>query len=78
VGLRQRAWGRRASWSAALVLAAAGGAAALTGQIPALFDKAPTTWVVIGVIDDHTRLVYGELLGIDERERARLRANGII
>jgi len=51
VGLRQRAWGRRASWSAALVLAAAGGAAALTGQIPALFDKAPTTWVVIGAIN---------------------------
>jgi hypothetical protein len=51
VGLRQRAWGRRASWSAAGVLAAAGATAALTGHLSALLDKAPTTWVVIGAIN---------------------------
>jgi hypothetical protein len=51
VGLRQRAWGRRASWSAAVALTAAGATAALTGHIPALLDRAPTTWVVIGAVN---------------------------
>jgi hypothetical protein len=51
VGLRQRAWGRRASWSAALVLAAAVTTTAVAGDISTLLDKAPTTWVVIGAIN---------------------------
>jgi hypothetical protein len=51
VGLRQRAWGRRASWSAALVLGAAVATAAVAGDISSLLDKAPTTWVVIGAIN---------------------------
>jgi hypothetical protein len=51
VGLRQRAWGRRASWSAAAALGAAGAIAGLTGKISALLDNAPTTWVVVGAIN---------------------------
>ena len=51
VGVRQRAWGRRASWWLAVALAAAGAAIAVTGHLSAVLNHSPTTWVVIGAIN---------------------------
>ena len=48
VGLRQRAWARRASWCLAFALIAAGAVIALTGHLSTVLNHSPTTWVVIG------------------------------
>jgi hypothetical protein len=51
VGIRQRAWARQLSWAVAGALAAGVAATAVTGQIAAVLDHAPTTWVVRGAVE---------------------------
>jgi len=51
VGLRQRAWARRASWCLAFALIAAGAVIALTGHLSTVLNHSPTTWVVIGALN---------------------------
>ena len=50
IGIRQRAWGRQLSWAVATALAAAVALTALTGNVAAVLDHAPTTWVVAGAV----------------------------
>ena len=50
IGIRQRAWGRQLSWAVATTLAAAVAFTALTGNVAAVLDHAPTTWVVTGAV----------------------------
>jgi hypothetical protein len=51
VGIRQRAWGRRASWWLAVALGAAGAVTAVTGHLSTVLDHSPTTWVVVGGVN---------------------------
>ena len=51
VGARQRPWGPALTWASAGLASAAGLALLLTGRLAEGLDRAPTTWVVIGVLD---------------------------
>jgi hypothetical protein len=51
VGLRQRPGGRRATWAALALLALAAAVPVVTGRVSTVLDAAPTTWVVVGIVD---------------------------
>ena len=51
VGVRQQRWGTALTWAASGTTAGAGVALLLTGRLAEALDRAPTTRVVIGVID---------------------------
>lgn len=51
MGLRQRAWGRLASWATGAALAVAAAGTALGGHTSAVLDAAPTTRVVVAAVD---------------------------